>query len=392
MRPMHSVFGLLVVLCSLQYTSGCIAVEKITTSDSDEIFDARGNGNIWNPPHKGCNILPCGGFLNWNPTIDGALSGEPFIFDGGSSNSTCDSNDDCPDNEVCVKSLGTCNVAMFLSLEVESVPPADDKDENDENTPMDGTITISLKYGDNPQFYQSPGFDMSNYTFDVLSDKERPYAIDVTEAIIPEFAFASLATIQINHTTTRPDTGEVVSFFQCIDINVTNAPPFNASEYATGGPNDEGMGVVAPTGAPMTVAPTPATATKGLHPFYYVLIVLVIFLICVCACCLVNRYNKNKSDEDAAKAQDANDVENQGFQPVLQEDVLPNDEVDNSENLESRESEPSKPSSLSGEDVAHLKYQDDEDSDGTTTPDPSGGTGSQGRHFHFKYTEGEDDK
>lgn len=381
------------LLAAAQVAQSCIAVEKITLSNDDGIYDARDHGNIWNPPHKGCNLLPCGGFLNYHPAFDGDLENGLFEFDGGSSNTTCDDTEDCPEGEVCVASLGACQIVMNIVLEVESIPPVSEGDVHTE-TPQDGTVEVSIKYGANPQFYQSPGFEVSNHTFS-FDAGERPMQFELTEALLPEYAFASIATIQINHTTVRPNNGEVVSFFQCIDINITNAAPFNESDWLNGGPNTlNNNGANTPTMNPEgTEPPTPSEEKSGLHPFFYFLIAFLIFLLCVGCCCAAIRYKDNQNKKEEEEDKGAGDVEDRGFQPVLQEDVLPGDEAmkDESSGLDSKESEMSKPSSLSGEDVAHLKYQEDEESDTATTPDPSGGTGSQGRHFHFKYTEGEDE-
>lgn len=224
---------------------------------------------------------------------------------------------------------------------------------------------------------------------ETTKDTERPLPF-TTRMAFPEVVYAGNATIQVQHTTTRPDTKEKVVFYQCIDIIIEDAPPPPGGNFSVGiGPETllPGMESGSNAGNPdnNNNDDEDNTQQQGLDTFYIVLIVILV-LILLLTICLFVRWLQNKQKEQKQKLEDKDG----DFEPVVQQDVLPSEK--DMSHKDSKDSEDLSKRLESEENVAHIGYGEDEDSENTETPDPSGGgTGSKGRHFHFRYVEEDPD-
>lgn len=399
------------LLGSFQLSEGCIDITKTTNLANGESSErtARGTdganfGNYWDPPHVGCNLLPCGGDPLNSET---SLAADRMAVSAGASKTNCTSTTECPKGEFCLgeggiemvdaaigegeSAMGVCVNFIQVEGHIESTPAKNEAtDENGEiihqDEATDGTIEYHIKYGDNPAFLNSIGFEMVTAPHVTTSNTSRPLPYKQHLAF-PDTVYAGNATIQVQHTTTRPDTKERVVFYQCIDIVIKDAPPIPEGNYSIGiGPDTKLPGMEDPAGTLPPGSNTEPTKQQGLDTFYIVLIVILALIFLVCICLFVRwMQNKNKAQKQKLGDQDGD------FEPVVQQDVLPSEKGDSSRK-DSKDSEDLSKRLESEENVAHIGYGDDEDSENTPTPDPSGGgTGSKGRHFHFRYVEEDPD-
>ena len=164
----------------------------------------REGGNLWGPPHEGCNRLHCGTIGAHSPSAIKRLvlnyskfykntRKETFEKERAITNllacitdseqSSCTSNSDCPKDKLCVASLGQClhgicvtrllihlsiqpkplttslpifwTTALQISGAVNSIPADSDDGLSDTHLhkSMNGTLITTLKWGENPKFY-----------------------------------------------------------------------------------------------------------------------------------------------------------------------------------------------------------------------------------------------
>lgn len=242
-----------------------------------------------------------------------------------------------------------------------------------------GQIKYEIKYGSNPDFDLTPGFEIeADYPHYVASNSP------ASGVWVKNFELNALyngdATIQVSYVTDGVevqgddlDAGLTWSnfdnpksiFHQCIDIEVTEgAAAFPATEGAKGiGPQEKADIDFANAGGQVLNPP-------GANPFVPVLIVLLvlIFLFCGLAAWLFHQKHQTKpvpqSEPIVKKAPEAMP---QPPQPPKEKTPTPTPEEE--------------------EDAVGVVHYEDADE-----PAPKlEATGSMGRHFHFRYVnEGED--
>lgn len=291
-------------------------------------------GDVWGPAVPGSNILPCG-------------------------------------------SVG--NKDTYDRIEVEKGTPFNVMGRIWSTMDGEGTLTLSIKYGSKPDFRQSPGMLLLEYTPELT---QTPLDWVVT-AEIPEPAFSDNATIQVEYLTgSRPEnwtepfllTNEVINrpwstVYQCIDLTVIGAAPRPAGAGENYDPND----YVTPTPSGTRKLPTItyAEGSSGLSPLYIGLIiaavVIALCLILLLVCCLCRK--KKIPPETLEEA----NTENIKAKPV--------------------------PPPTSPPEGPHVRLHFEEAEQPTLVPEPrtdeieeaAPKDGSFGRLFHFKYVEGDEE-
>lgn len=292
-------------------------------------------GNLWNPPEDGANRIPCGGKGNAKNTI-------------------------LPREEE--NTVGVQFVSAGSTLRIVGKLTVRDIADGLEQSYVD----VQIKYGNSPNFQMNRGYRLGEPFAPTESGYFQLLApIPTAEDADP--AYNGNATIQVSYAVSRNKT-----YYQCIDVIITDGKPFPKGDYPWGkGPDDTHVDVV--------------DAVTGLVPeedsgFLTALIILLV-LICIaigiaiyCIFASKNNLPKDTPVPDPIEHQEVPKEPEKPAQPVAA--TPPKEDSDN-------------------EPIGHVMYTPAEESD--PTPQESSeqksldATGSQGRHFHFRYVEEDDD-
>jgi len=331
----------LLLLC-LPVANGYMYLLKAGNNEVIGTESLRGEkpGNIWNPPKKGGNRIPCGGKGN-----------TAFL----------------PLEEDRLRVAAGQQVRVVGKLTM----PKDDEFLSSKQTDDAYTtsfVELSIKYGDRPNFQMTRGHPLTpvwapteSGAFQLLRN-------------IPEAALNRNATIQVSYSIS-----ETVSFYQCVDVYVTGGVDRPAGDFPWGiGPDDKSVDV------PDCIrGDCGKVAEDGMKGSYIVMIILIILIAILAAvyvyfCCTrkpadlpVTTPNENQEPLEVEKPP--------------QEPARPKTPPPASPPTEDSDNSP----------IGHVMYTPAEESD--PTPQESSeqksldATGSQGRHFHFRYVEENDD-
>jgi hypothetical protein len=235
----------------------------------------------------------------------------------------------------------------------------------------EGSLSFSIKYGSAPDFRQTSGMLLLEYS---PSLAQTPLDWVIT-TVIQEPAFSDNATIQVEYLTGyRPEnwtdpfmtSNEVIqrpwsSVFQCIDITVKGAPPRPPGAGDSYDPDD-----YLPTtpGGPKGITTTNPDGSSPLSPLYIGLIVaavvIALCLILLLVCCLCRKKKPPATTE----------------------------EEDNAENIKAKPVPP--PTSPPEGPHVRLHFEEAEQTpDAKAEDEPK--DGSFGRLFHFKYVEADEE-
>lgn len=335
---MKLLVGLL--LFALPVCQGYMYLEKAGNSTMEGTDTLRGEkpGNIWNPPKKGGNRIPCGGKGNTKflPTVE-----ERMRVTAGE------------------------NVRVVGKLTL----PADlDYESNFYSTPY---VQLSIKYGDAPNFQMTRGFTMDP----IWAPKESGFfqlirAVDTT-------AHNKNATVQVSYHVSPAKT-----YYQCVDIWITGGSSFPDGDFPWGkGPDDYSVPVPPCVGGDCGVTPCEETDTCGLKGVYIAIIILCVLIAIVVGVLVYLVITKKDPIDDPA---DAKNVP----LPVVDPPEMPAKPEEPKAETPPKEESDHDP-------VGHVMYTPAEESD--PTPQESSeqksldNTGSQGRHFHFRYVDEDGD-
>lgn len=320
-------------LTSIQYPAPQSGASADTHISRVPLRGPRGrNGDVWGPAIPGTNILPCG-------------------------------------------SLG--NKETYDRMDVEKGIPFNVMGRVWSTMDGEGSLTLSIKYGSRPDFRQSSGMLLLQYSPEII---QTPFDWVLTTEI-PEPAFSDNATIQVEYVTgykpdnwTEPFTNtEAVarpwsSVYQCIDLTVKGATPKPPGAGDSYDPDDY---------APLTPEGTKGVTTtnpddsSGLSPLYIGLIVaavvIALCLILLLVCCLCR---KKKPPPETLLEEPVENVKAKPVPPLASPPEGPHVRLHFEEAEQPPTSTPDKGDEFPG----------------TLTRD-----GSFGRLFHFKYVEGDDE-
>lgn len=245
--------------------------------------------------------------------------------------------------------------------------PKDDPDLDPAKAYETTFVELSIKYGDTPNFQMTRGYSL----FVWAPTKSGPFQLSST---IPAEALNNNATVQVAYAV-----GEDYAFYQCIDVSVGGGQVFPAGEFPWGkGPDDTSFDVPECLGGDCG-KPIDDGSLKDAHIVMIILGVLIALLFI----CLLFRFCTREPVENQEKP-DKNQVPLEVEQPAA-EPQKPEVPEPASPPKEDSENEP----------IGHVMYTPAEESD--PTPQESSeqksldATGSQGRHFHFRYVEEDDD-
>jgi hypothetical protein len=233
-------------------------------------------------------------------------------------------------------------------------------------------VELSIKYGSTPNFQMTRG-----YTLDpVWAPKENGF-FQLIRAV-PTTAHNKNATIQVSYHVSASKT-----YYQCVDIWITGGTAFPDGAYPWGkGPDDYSFAVPGCVGGDCGVTPCEDTEEGcGLKPVYVAIIILCVLIAIVVAVLIYLCITKKDPVDDQA---DAKNVP----LPVVEPPELP------AQPAEPKAETPPKEDS-EHDAVGHVMYTPNEESD--PTPQESSeqksldATGSQGRHFHFRYVDEDGD-
>lgn len=332
---MKLLLGLLVL--TLPVCNGYMYLTSAGSGSYNGFGTLRGEkpGNIWNPPVQGGNRIACGGKGNteFMPSAEARMK----VVAGGQ-----------------VRIVGKLTMPSDAKIVVANAFP----------NPF---VEISIKYGDRPNFQMTRGFTLNP----VWAPTETGFFQLLRN--IPDDALNNNATIQVAF-----NLNGTFGFFQCIDIVVAEGKVFPAGDFPWGkGPDDLSVDVPGCLGGACgDVDKGGLTDAQIAIIVLCVLIAIVLAIFLYCCCCT----KKTELPEDKPQ-QFPIEVEQPPKEPA--KPVTP------------PAATPPKEESDNGA-VGHVIYiPATEDSD--PTPQESSeqksldATGSQGRHFHFRYVEEDDD-
>jgi hypothetical protein len=236
----------------------------------------------------------------------------------------------------------------------------------------EGALSFSIKYGSHPDFRQTSGMLLLEYS---PSLAQTPLDWVIT-TVIQEPAFSDNATIQVEYLTGyRPEnwtdpfvtSNEVIqrpwsSVFQCIDITVKGAPPRPPGAGDSYDPDD--YLPPTPEGTKGITTTNPDGSSSVLSPLYIGLIVaavvIALCLILLLVCCLCRKKKQPPAEED------------------------------NAENIKAKPVPP--PTSPPEGPHVRLHFEEAEQTpDAKNAEDSEPKDGSFGRLFHFKYVEADEE-
>lgn len=345
-------------LCVSQMTLDGFSVEG--GPSESETFRGDPPGNIWNTPIPGMNILECGAFGNRENIGDRATinAGSSFKLDG----------------------------SVYLALEGT------------------GSIYLSIKYGEKVAFYDDGiplglpwDFDSMDSLPQTFKGAGDPYRWSITNSI-PEDAYASPATIQVEyatpHTLRYRSNVTVNRFYQCIDIDIGVGEPVPPGGFPQGG-----------GGAPPTPAPGQGqgqgrgqggsdansasnTQAKATQDFTIVLISLVCVMVAIFLVILFIKCKKKEDDEHEYEEQYEEDYEGdyEGDYEEMDEQQALNMTQNQEENVEEH-----KQYRNIGDPIRFNEHELPEDESSEDLSEVYTKPADKGRNFHFHYVEGEDD-
>lgn len=287
-------------------------------------------GNLFNPAVRGCNRIPCGVKFNNQPAKS------RLVIDESASISSS--------AKVIVAGKG-------------------------------GAITYELKYGSNPEFASGrPGFQLGEPSIVAVDGKT---LFVNTFKIVPSFNFD--ATIQIAYSSSNNQKNS--TYYQCIDVHVIskNNIPVGIQEFgpelATRIPGSEGIFLL-------------PGQTKRTNVAFIVIVVILAVLVAVFIAAAGWLFWKKKQlgpSDPVGEPVIYTQVEPSPPTPIVALYSTPSKDTPATTVQESIKS--------SNEPVAHIHYPDPESKESTSqSQDPRDGTGSQGRHFHFRYEDNEETK
>lgn len=319
-----------------QVCSGCITLDIAGTRDDLGTFMLVDKGDAFAPAEAGCNILPCGFRSNSNLAPRRAQI--------------------------------TTDEEFFVRTNLE-------------RTWAGGYLKYEIKWGENPDFMMTDGFELE-------ADNRQNVPKDTANSnwvkgFFVDPGYKGNATIQVSYVTdgqkkvtvpgvpAEEDGSEAVTYIQCLNLEVVDGTPLPKG----GGEYGLGPGEVDPT-VPEPVAPTSdggVTPAGGLSAFWLAFIVLAV-LIVVCGALVGYLFATRKESEAPA------------FEPRVHEPtVAPPREPTPKE--KTKTPTPMSQSAEEDEQIAVLHYTDPEPIIQSTPTPQLDATGSQGRHFHFRYVE-----
>lgn len=335
---------LLVGLLLLSVCHGYMYLSQAGNSTTISTVTLRGRvpGNIWSPPKKGGNRIPCGG------------KGNTAFVPG-------------PDNRLGISAGQQIRIVGKLTM------PADDT--NLQGVPdlyQTPFVEVSIKYGNKPNYQMTRGFTMSP----VWAPEESGYFQLIRNA--PQDALNNNATIQVAF-----HISEKVQYFQCIDVWVMGGSRFPAGDFPWGkGPDDQSFDL----DPCVTDCGIVEEGVKGSTIAIIILAVLcgLVLAVIVFFCC--TGATKPVPVDDSVPPPQPLKVPQE---PAIIEKPEPVKQVPPPEKSKSK-SEDSEP-------IGHVIYTPADVDESDPTPQESSeqksldATGSQGRHFHFRYVEEDDD-
>jgi len=329
--------GLLRALCWLEVSLACFTITDVWVVSGDGMSQQpvmtglRDGGDLYNPPHQGCNRIPCGLGTNTQP--------EPM--------------------RLAVSIQGGEKIGLKIQIQ---------------NTTYSGVVGYGFRYGNNPQFL------IGSYGF--LLSEPLPVAKDTDQTSIPNTftlspSFTANATLQVYFNTTQPgfENASDSFFYQCLDLKLTGKGPLPNWAPDDFGPQQAAQYQRDPTGKGACGNNDPACYPYVRQPhdldWLWILIALAV-LVCLVAMCVVYFCVKKKPPKKAA---------------TPPPEPPPPHEVEAAPVVQQKEATPSTSKHSA---YAHFAFSDANDppskkDSGSTDRN----TGSQGRHFHFHYEEPE---
>lgn len=334
-----------------QVVLSCLTIEgfhdgKIVLPVTWESGSLRGGGDMYSPVDSGCNRISCGHWLN-----EGYHGTRIKVRHVENDNGDVD------------------------TMTIKSVI---------QNAHQGGQIQYAFKYGNEPSFANSPGFDLGKINIANNSLEREVYK---TFALNP--AFNHNLTIQVSFTVNangEPEEAEPnqISFpseaeqqdtvtrqyFQCIDVELVGGKDYPDGEFPFGfGPGEETA--LTPTDGTDDFGDLDKAGSSAFVAITIILCILIAaFLGYAVYMCLTE--NDEIKPEIEQKTED--------FEPLKHPDSLEKPATPPPEESQSQKSSKSA--------VGHITYAD-ADPLPEELPTPAA-TGSQGRHFHFRYVNGEE--